>query len=509
MQKSCPFKLRADLGVMCKTQARVRIIIMKTLKNKFLLIPILSFILAIFSIENVAAKCDIETEITREESKRFYKIQKVWEEKFLNANYPLCEGEFKGGVEPSVEKLSEIIDAHEKWLETDGEKGKSANLCEADLSGFDLQNKDLTKVNFNGATLIRADLTNAYLNEATFIRANLTKANLTGTNLSLANFTKANLTRVFSEGDTQLIKTNLTNAKLTKVKLKEALFSRTILIGADLTDAILVEAIFEEAFLSKANLSGAILKGSKLNRTNICQADFRLADMENVLYEPTGTLPIVREMATVQNLHTMKFDEAPQALIELREAFKKGGFREKERKITYAIKFNEQQKKGWVERKLLWLFFDATAKYGMTPDNPIILISYGVAVFTIFYWYVIRFGQIKGKINIIWPIRNLKRHVITEEEGSFYRKNLKIRPSLNFVSEELRMLRIALYFSLLSAFHIGWREINVGSWMSRIQAKPYSLQATGWLRRLSGLQSIISVYLLAIAVLTYFGRPFE
>jgi len=33
--------------------------------------------------------------------------------------------------------------------------------------------------------------------------------------------------------------------------------------------------------------------------------------------------------------------------------------------------------------------------------------------------------------------------------------------------------------------------------------------ATGWVRVVSGVQSLISVYLLARAVLTYFGRPFE
>ena len=72
-----------------------------------------------------------------------------------------------------------------------------------------------------------------------------------------------------------------------------------------------------------------------------------------------------------------------------------------------------------------------------------------------------------------------------------------------------RMVRIALYFSLLSATIIGWREFNIGNWITRIQRREYTLRATGWVRTVSGLQSLISVYLLAIWVLTYFGRPFE
>jgi hypothetical protein len=69
--------------------------------------------------------------------------------------------------------------------------------------------------------------------------------------------------------------------------------------------------------------------------------------------------------------------------------------------------------------------------------------------------------------------------------------------------------RIALYFSLLSAFHLGWRELNVGTWITRVQQRHYTLSATGWVRAVSGLQSLLSVYLLALWALTYFGRPFE
>ena len=72
-----------------------------------------------------------------------------------------------------------------------------------------------------------------------------------------------------------------------------------------------------------------------------------------------------------------------------------------------------------------------------------------------------------------------------------------------------RALGFALFFSVLSAFHIGWRELSVESWIARLNPYEYTLKATGWARTVSGIQSLISVYLLALAVLTYFGRPFE
>jgi hypothetical protein len=65
------------------------------------------------------------------------------------------------------------------------------------------------------------------------------------------------------------------------------------------------------------------------------------------------------------------------------------------------------------------------------------------------------------------------------------------------------------YFSLLSTFQIGFREFTVGNWLTRAQPRNFALESTGWVRTVSGLQSLLSVYLLAMWLLTYFGRPFQ
>ena len=70
------------------------------------------------------------------------------------------------------------------------------------------------------------------------------------------------------------------------------------------------------------------------------------------------------------------------------------------------------------------------------------------------------------------------------------------------------MLAWGLYFSVLSAFHIGWRDLNVGTWIMRISPQEYSLRATGWVKTVSGVQSLISIYLIALWAWTYFGAPF-
>jgi len=71
------------------------------------------------------------------------------------------------------------------------------------------------------------------------------------------------------------------------------------------------------------------------------------------------------------------------------------------------------------------------------------------------------------------------------------------------------LVGLPIFFSLLSAFQIGFREFSIGTWLTRTQPRNFGLEATGWVRTLSGLQSLLSVYLLAMWLLTYFGRPFQ
>jgi nitric oxide reductase large subunit len=68
---------------------------------------------------------------------------------------------------------------------------------------------------------------------------------------------------------------------------------------------------------------------------------------------------------------------------------------------------------------------------------------------------------------------------------------------------------VALYFSVVSAFNIGWEEINIGSWIARMQPKEITLKATGWVRVVAGVQSLLGVYMVALSILSYFGHLFE
>ena len=131
----------------------------------------------------------------------------------------------------------------------------------------------------------------------------------------------------------------------------------------------------------------------------------------------------------------------------------------------------------------------------MNSGRALIVLLLLIPVFSIPYVIALRLNAEDG----IWQDWSDKRA----------RKDLGVDTPVIMNLGWIKAIGFGAYFSLLSAFNIGWRELNVGNWIVRIQPREYTLRATGWVRSVSGIQSLISVYLLAMWALTYFGRPFE
>ena len=133
------------------------------------------------------------------------------------------------------EELKTILEQHNLWLDSDGEKGKRANLTDMDLSYMDLSIMNLTRVDFTNANLSHANLRCANLYRAILRRADLTRADLTNVNLYHANLTEADLYRA-----------NLSRADLTDANLSGANLTNVNLYHANLTEANLTDTILDE-----------------------------------------------------------------------------------------------------------------------------------------------------------------------------------------------------------------------------------------------------------------------
>ncbi len=209
--------------------------------------------------------------------------------------------------------------------------------------------------------------------------------------------------------------------------------------------------------------------------------------------------------------------------MQLRTALKAAGLRDTERLATYTLesgrtrhmlahwtaawdenswqrKFCDTPKRDHgaaIEGALRLVFFELTTGYGLHYGRPILILLGLIGLFSVAYMSaVIDPRRKRSGIWIIWP----KYPTRPGRE-----KERRIR----LVAKGFAVVRWGLYFSLLSAFRIGWRELNVGSWLTQLQRREYALRAKGWVRVVSGVQSLVSVYHIAMWALTYFGRPFE
>ena len=95
--------------------------------------------------------------------------------------------------------MAQILEAHRKWVESQGKQGKQA---------------DLSRANPRGANLVEADVS----------RANLTKANLKGADLAgVKGLAEATLQNANLEGATGLLGTEFARANVTGAKLPEGI----------------------------------------------------------------------------------------------------------------------------------------------------------------------------------------------------------------------------------------------------------------------------------------------
>ncbi len=470
-----------------------------------------------------------------------------------NAQPISCDGPYKGQT-LTHQSIQSILTAHEVWLSKGGKASDPgrANLCDTHLIGLTLNGRNLSYANLSGsdltgaqlrdsnlshtrslktyfrnANLSRADLQNANLEEASFenatlnvanfqqailIRANFTNANLSGANLRSANLTGANLTDADLSG-TDLRFANLSHADLEQANLTGAILLNANLEGANLTRANLTNADFEETNLVNANLTHSIIK----------DASFAGADFKGAIFQPAlKGLPKLIALATSRNFQSVRFPkkEGVAALIELRAAYKAVGLRAMERRITAMVK-TEQMRKAWqsggwgyVESAINYILFYITCDFGASPGRPLRILVILIFLLCIPYRFALSSKSLRSGIVATWKTKRFYRGA--KPQDTERRKELskmlvrhRVHGFRAQLKEQWRLIRVALYFSFLSSFTLGWRELNVSNWVLRLQSRASVLRGTGWVRVLAGFQSLVSAYLVVLWALTYFGSPFE
>ena len=276
-------------------------------------------------------------------------------------------------------------------------------------------------------------------------------------------------------------------ANLTSADLRGANLNGAILSSANLNGAILSGAYLENADLVDALLNGAILWNADLNDANLSEAD-----LAGAVFQPRK-LPELAGIAQARGLELMTYGDNPGPLTQLRKQFQDAGYREQERAITCALNRHNATPSGlrlfpaetwkfirnrpfeeykiipfgsFVERSFKWIAFDLTCEYGFSPGRPLRIVGVLWLLFSIVYAV---FMHRRGS-----PAFILSGHGCGAASRTL--KAIQIRPRalpatkwwkipFLWLRREWRVLRAAMFFSLMSAFNIGFRDINFGRWL--------------------------------------------
>jgi hypothetical protein len=299
--------------------------------------------------------------------------------------------------------------------------------------------------------------------------------------------------------------------------------------GSDLTNSVFQDAKLKSASFDRWDLTGpaTILRGVKFSGTDLTEASFDHADMTGVHFEPeSDKLPEAKDIAQAVNLDKMTYDEDPSALAGLRQSFRDGGFALQDSQINYAIHIRQRQQYAgdcslrfrsstgsfgsctdYLGSKLI----DWTCQYGLNVWRPI-GIGFGAwGLFTILFFAFMHHPGPSGLYLAVAGGLTLEPDAIRnapQVQSTKAWELLKQRNILGWLREEIRLLRIAAFFSLVNGFNIGFKDADIGRWIRLLPAREFEFRAVGWSRTFAGVQALVTLYLLAIWVLCLFGHPF-
>lgn len=402
-----------------------------------------------------------------------------------------------------------------------------ANMSRMQLSGVDLSYANLVKTYLRWATLTKAVLEGASIDDAVFDDAILQNASLRQARGAKASFSKADLQNVDLRA-TNLVNANFSYANLSGANLSWANLRGANFTGANLTGAILNNARLNHANLTHAKLTDATLTHAKLNHaalinTAIKNANFDHANFKATIFQPElGGKPKLIELASAKNLNSIILpnDKAIAALIELRSYYKKLGVRNMERTLTAAVKTSQMhrnwQSGGWqsLGAAASYVLFYITSDFGAKPSRALLLLIVFIILMAIPYRLSLWFKNRRHGIVVTWPSRhNYSLDKTSRTEQRQLLSQLLCQRSAvgvwSMVKEQWRCAKIALFFSLVSSVTIGWHDLNLSNFILRMQPRASMFRGIGWVRILTGLQSVVSAYLIVLWLFTYFGSPFE
>lgn len=300
------------------------------------------------------------------------------------------------------------------------------------------------------------------------------------------------------------------------------------------------DADFTGANLSHSDFTGASFVRAKFIDTDLVGSIFVDADLAGALFEPS-TLPSIDGFARARNIEKISFRTSPKALNEMRRELDEAGDGKQARAVSYALNETKDAQllhscrppdetgKDWIVSGLSPMrrpdhmacttyyfrkaLFEKPNAYGMSRSRPLLLLTVVWAIGTLMYW---GFLQTNRRSNVLIRLSNqahTRNHDFRIQRHYWAYRNRKGRRSrttrvILAIRDQVRLASAAAFYSLTSVTALSFREWDPSRWLSLLLDRKYEVIGRGWVKRLAGLQSLISLYLLVLLVLSFFELPF-
>jgi hypothetical protein len=367
-----------------------------------------------------------------------------------------------------------------------------ASLTDGNRTNFEV------KVNFEGASFYDVEFLWFAMPGCLFKKARFEDATFRKCNLSHAHFEQAEFSRTwFLECDLKNASFNGEDQSDPRKKHADRRSKKYSIVS------------FNDSDLSECDFRFSAMESVEFLRCALSKSEVAWAKFNSTRYDPLPkSAPFLASFGSFEGLPEFSYQESPTGMTELRNAFKEAGLRREERQITAALCRQQMREGGRWEGKFKRLLFDLPSAFGMSPGRPLRILL-GLCVFFAlpYAWAILRRPSTSGAGGgRIWQVPLEGGVSSSHSEPRQLHVNIKESGPVWGV---IRALFLGMFFSLISAFGVGYRDLDVGRWIERINPDESTLRATGWLRTVSGVQGLISFYLLVLWLLTYFGRPFE
>jgi hypothetical protein len=260
---------------------------------------------------------------------------------------------------------------------------------------------------------------------------------------------------------------------------------------------------FECATATNVHFGPSDLAGVDFTAADLSGADFTGTDLLRVDWEPREN-PQPFFIARAVNLSRLVYHESNRTpILKLKRALQDCGYARAARQVNAAIQQGEAT-------TLEMLLFGLPCEFGAAPARPLIIAVALWLAMGFVYRRALRASSRDGLFLLVPRIpdrgdgrRRIIRLVVKERlPGTSGRL-------ARWVTAQFRGLNTGLLYSTLSSLSLGFKEFSFGQWFRMALPNGIDIVGKGWPRVLGGIQSVLTLYLLALAILCYFGRPFD